>query len=122
MPPQGSPGEVPNEDLQKMSLVSSSEKKKIEMEKLKALNFSWVRYLIKRFLLKQTLTMYRNPNKLVTFYIGKETNVTEFKLQKDIVCERSSVLKAAFDSGFVEGQTQTYRVEDTSKEAFTYLA
>jgi len=66
--------------------------------------------------------MYRNPNKLVTFYIGKEPNVTEFKLHKDVVCERSSVLKADFDSGFVEGQTQTYRVEDTSKEAFTYLA
>ncbi|KAG4442582.1 hypothetical protein IFR05_001912 [Cadophora sp. M221] len=51
------------------------------------------------------------PAAMVTFFI----DVDEF------ACAHSSVLKAAFNSEFIEGQTQTYHLKDTSTEAFRLL-
>lgn len=35
-----------------------------------------------------------------------------------VACYHSPILNTAFNSGFVEGQTQTYRLEDTTSRAF----
>ncbi|KAE8446865.1 hypothetical protein EG329_011496 [Mollisiaceae sp. DMI_Dod_QoI] len=64
---------------------------------------------------------FSDPTALVTFIIGKDDNKKTFIIHKDVVCESSSVLKAAFESEFVEGQTQTYKLEDTTERAFKLL-
>jgi hypothetical protein len=63
----------------------------------------------------------RTPTELVTFYIGTGESLTEFQVHKEVACDSSPVLKAAFNSTFVEGQTQTYRLEDTTANAFRHL-
>jgi hypothetical protein len=40
----------------------------------------------------------------------------------EFACHHSPVLKAAFNSSFIEGQTQTYRLEDMLPSAFRLLA
>ncbi|PVH85685.1 hypothetical protein DL98DRAFT_650661 [Cadophora sp. DSE1049] len=54
--------------------------------------------------------MFRNPNALVTIIAGKGEDAIEFK-----------VFNAAFNSEFIEGQTQTYRLEDISKHAMAFF-
>lgn len=58
---------------------------------------------------------------LVTFYIGKGDNAKGFVVHKEFACHYSPVFKAAFNSQFIEGQTQTYRLEDTTPEVFQLL-
>ncbi|KAG4443027.1 hypothetical protein IFR05_001481 [Cadophora sp. M221] len=53
---------------------------------------------------------------LVTFYIGPAKK--KAIVHKSIVCQASPVLEAAFDSLFIEGQTQVYELEDTTEAAF----
>jgi hypothetical protein len=53
---------------------------------------------------------------MVTFLIG--LSAQKFLIHKERVCHHSPVLKAAFNGNFIEGQTQTYRIEDTSPGAF----
>jgi len=55
---------------------------------------------------------------VVTFLIGPGENPKKFILHKERVCYHSLVLEAAFSSKFVKGETQTYRIEDTSPGAF----
>ena len=43
-------------------------------------------------------------------------------LYKSFVCHYSPVLKAAFNSGFVEGKTQTYNLESTTEDAFVLFS
>jgi hypothetical protein len=62
------------------------------------------------------LTFFRDPDALVTFLIGPDEK--KFIVHKEFACHYSAVLKAAFDSEFIEGQTQTYRLDDTTEEAF----
>jgi len=50
--------------------------------------------------------------------VGPDPNSTEFLIHKEVVCQQSEVLAAAFNSGFKEGQTQTYRLEDTTDRGF----
>lgn len=50
--------------------------------------------------------------------VGPDPNPTEFLIHKEVVCQQSEVLAAAFNSGFKEGQTQTYRLEDTTDRGF----
>ncbi len=57
----------------------------------------------------------RNPAQLVTLYFGDSHQ--KFVVHKDFVCHYSPVLKAAFNSDFLEGQTQTYRFEETTEGA-----
>jgi len=40
---------------------------------------------------------------------------------KEVVCFHSPDLNAVFNSGFIEGQTQTYRLDDTTERAFRLL-
>ncbi|KAE9381274.1 hypothetical protein N431DRAFT_457876 [Stipitochalara longipes BDJ] len=56
---------------------------------------------------------FADPNSLVTFIIGEKDESTKFTIHKEVGCCHSKVLDAAFNSDFVEGQTQTYRLEDT---------
>ncbi|KAG4433068.1 hypothetical protein IFR05_011462 [Cadophora sp. M221] len=63
----------------------------------------------------------RDPKSLVTFIVGPEGSTKEFLVHKEVACHHSDVLKAAFNSGFIEGSTQTYRLEDVSEGAFNFL-
>ncbi|PMD39676.1 hypothetical protein L207DRAFT_583536 [Hyaloscypha variabilis F] len=58
---------------------------------------------------------FSDSNSLVTFIVGKEGETGKFTAHKEVVCYHSKVLNAAFNSTSVEGQTQTYRLEDTSE-------
>lgn len=62
--------------------------------------------------------VFSDGKSLVTFIVGPDPNPTEFLVHKEVVCQQSEVLAAAFNSGFKEGQTQTYRLEDTTDRAF----
>jgi BTB/POZ domain len=66
------------------------------------------------------LTVYstRDSEAVVTFLIGTGDTPKKFIMHKERVCYYSPVLNAAFNSTFIEGQTQTYRLEDTSPSAF----
>jgi hypothetical protein len=56
---------------------------------------------------------------MVTLYAGKSAEL--FKVHKEFACHYSPFLKAAFNSNFVEGQTQTYQCQDTSEVAVRLL-
>jgi hypothetical protein len=47
----------------------------------------------------------------VTLYAGNEGNAKPFKVHRDFACHYSPVLKAAFNSDFIEGQSQEYRLD-----------
>lgn len=55
------------------------------------------------------------PNELVTILVGPER--TPFKIHKE-AASSSPVLRAAFNSVFTEGRTQTYTLEDADVNAF----
>ncbi|KAE9381301.1 hypothetical protein N431DRAFT_457902 [Stipitochalara longipes BDJ] len=59
-------------------------------------------------------------DEFVTFIIGPKK--TKFLVHKNFACDSSPVLKAAFNGPFVEGQTQTYKLDDTTENAFTLLS
>ncbi|KAN0122681.1 hypothetical protein V8E51_001007 [Hyaloscypha variabilis] len=61
----------------------------------------------------------KKPAELVTLYAGKSNE--KFVVHKEFVTHYSPVLRAAFSSDFIEGQTQTYRLEDTTEEAVRLL-
>ncbi|KAE9374856.1 hypothetical protein N431DRAFT_481996 [Stipitochalara longipes BDJ] len=63
---------------------------------------------------------FSQPTEMVTFLVGK--NEERFNVHKEFACHYSPVLKAAFNSNFIEGQTQTYRLEDMRPSAFRLLA
>ncbi|TVY73264.1 hypothetical protein LSUE1_G005766 [Lachnellula suecica] len=64
---------------------------------------------------------FSQADEVVTFLIGPFTEGATpktFLVHKEIVCYHSPVLNAAFNSGFVEGQTQTYKLEDVNQGTF----
>jgi hypothetical protein len=61
----------------------------------------------------------RKPNQMVTLYAGNSNEV--FTVHKEFACHYSPVLKAAFNSNFIEGQTQTYRLQETTERAVRLL-
>jgi hypothetical protein len=63
----------------------------------------------------------RDTEQLVTFIIGKGEISKTFIIHKAVACAHSPVLLAAFNGPFIEGQTQTYRLEDTSPSVFPFL-
>jgi hypothetical protein len=71
--------------------------------------------------MKIILTSYlgRKPNQMVTLYAGDSGEA--FTVHKEFACHYSPVLKAAFNSNFVEGQTQTYRLQETTERAVRLL-
>ncbi|TVY13745.1 hypothetical protein LARI1_G008201 [Lachnellula arida] len=65
---------------------------------------------------------FSKTQELVTFKIGKDNKIETFVVHKESACHYSPVLKAAFNSDFIEGQTQTYILEDIGEhsiESFT---
>ena len=58
----------------------------------------------------------RKGDELVTFLIGKDQR--KYLVHKSFACCYSPVLNAAFTGSFIEGQTQTYILEDTTPSAF----
>jgi hypothetical protein len=68
------------------------------------------------------LIIFRNPAALVTIIVEEsDTEAEKFSVHKDFACFYSPVFKAAFNSTFVEGETQTYTLQDTTKEAVRAL-
>ncbi len=65
-----------------------------------------------------TSSSNRSPDTIVTFLIGPGDSPKKFIVHKEHACYHSPVLDAAFNGNFVEGQTHTYRIEDTSPGAF----
>ncbi|EKD17265.1 hypothetical protein MBM_04842 [Drepanopeziza brunnea f. sp. 'multigermtubi' MB_m1] len=61
----------------------------------------------------------KNSQQLVTLFAAAEEQ--KFVVHKEFACHYSPVLKAAFNSQFMEGQTQEYRLRDTTKEALHQL-
>ncbi|PMD14862.1 hypothetical protein NA56DRAFT_365262 [Hyaloscypha hepaticicola] len=61
------------------------------------------------------------PTEMVTFFIGKEGSDEKFPVHKEFACHHSPVLSAAFNSNFMEGETQTYRLEDINPSTFRLL-
>ncbi|KAF8865994.1 hypothetical protein BDZ45DRAFT_735942 [Acephala macrosclerotiorum] len=64
---------------------------------------------------------FSNPGDTVKFLIGNDPSPKPFVVHKEHACYYSPVLDAAFNSGFVEGQTQTYTLDDVSPRAFRIL-
>lgn len=60
----------------------------------------------------------RSPGAVVTFLVGPVGEKEEFVIHKEHCCFYSTVLKAAFTGNFVEGQTQTYRLDENTSSAF----
>ena len=58
---------------------------------------------------------------MVTFFIGDGEEAKTFIVHKEFACHYSPVFNAAFNSSFTEGQTLTYRLEDTTEGAFRLL-
>ena len=58
---------------------------------------------------------------MVKFLVGPEESTTEFEVHKEFVSYYSPVLDAAFNGGFQEEETKTYRLEDTTAGAFRYF-
>jgi hypothetical protein len=52
----------------------------------------------------------------VTIYAGSKAEEKSVVVYKDFVCHYSLVLKAAFNSDSIEGQTQEYRVDEEDEE------
>jgi hypothetical protein len=59
-----------------------------------------------------------NPTQQVTFNVGKGEAQEPFVIHKEVACHYSPVLNACFNSEFIEGQKQTYNVDDIDKNAF----
>jgi hypothetical protein len=57
----------------------------------------------------------------VKFYIGEEGNDAEFIIHKEQI-QLSPVFQIAFNGGYMEGNTQTYRLTDTSEAVFRFMA
>ncbi|TGO47471.1 hypothetical protein BCON_0276g00110 [Botryotinia convoluta] len=64
---------------------------------------------------------FSSPNEMVTFIVGTGDKQETFQVHKQIACEHSEVWNRAFNSPFIEGKTQTYRIEDTGPEVFRLL-
>ena len=58
---------------------------------------------------------------MVTLVVGGSDNPVKFTLHKDFACHYSPVFHAAFNSNFIEGQTQTYHLEDAQDKVVTLL-
>src|ERR1700742_1837678 len=73
-------------------------------------------------MLNNGLTYPRDPGAIVTFLIGKVSDPPKmFLINKEFACHASPAFDAAFNSNFIEGQTQTYKLDDTTTRAFQLL-
>jgi hypothetical protein len=58
---------------------------------------------------------------VVTIYAGQQEEAKPFLIHKDFARHHSPVLKAAFNSDFLEGRTQNYWLEEENEEAIRLL-
>ena len=58
---------------------------------------------------------------MVTFIVGKENVKQTFVNHKNLATSNSGVFKAAFDGNFLEGHTQSMRLEDVESRIFGYF-
>lgn len=63
----------------------------------------------------------RDPQDVVGLYAGEDRGEKALNIHKDIACFYSPVFKAAFNSQFIEGEEQKYRLEDASPRAVRLL-
>lgn len=59
--------------------------------------------------------MNREPQDFVTIHVGKSTSFTKKKtyvVHKALICQLSPFFEAAFNSKFIEGETQTMELAD----------
>ncbi|KAF8854928.1 hypothetical protein BDZ45DRAFT_692973 [Acephala macrosclerotiorum] len=61
---------------------------------------------------------FKEPNTFAKFIIGKEEKT--FTVHHETSC-KVPVFKKAFESDFIEGQLQAYRLEDVSEQVFNFL-
>ncbi|KIN03964.1 hypothetical protein OIDMADRAFT_26597 [Oidiodendron maius Zn] len=64
---------------------------------------------------------FTTPTAMVTLVVGSSDNPVKFTLHKDFACHYSPVFHAAFNGNFIEGQTQTYHLEDAQDKVVTLL-
>ncbi|KAE9374843.1 hypothetical protein N431DRAFT_544045 [Stipitochalara longipes BDJ] len=76
------------------------------------LGFSWVWPMVALF------AMCGGNRDFVTFRVGTGRAKKSFLVHKTMTCNASPVLKAAFNSTFAEGQTQTYTMDDVDADVF----
>ncbi|EKD13142.1 uncharacterized protein L3040_002944 [Drepanopeziza brunnea f. sp. 'multigermtubi'] len=70
----------------------------------------------------KTIVSFCDPESIVTFLIGPIDKPARFLIHKEVVCKSSKVFAAALSNcNFIEGQTQTYRLDDTTARAFRML-
>ncbi|KAI9050723.1 hypothetical protein LZ554_004843 [Drepanopeziza brunnea f. sp. 'monogermtubi'] len=70
----------------------------------------------------KTTVSFSDPESMVTFLIGPIDKPVRFFIHKEVVCKSSKVFAAALSNrNFIEGQTQMYRLEDTTERAFRML-
>ncbi|PVH85663.1 hypothetical protein DL98DRAFT_605229 [Cadophora sp. DSE1049] len=62
-----------------------------------------------------------NPASIVMLTTGSGESIKNFVVHKDFACHYSPVLKAAFNSNFLEGQTQISHLEDAKDETVSLL-
>ncbi|TVY50181.1 hypothetical protein LCER1_G009005, partial [Lachnellula cervina] len=60
-------------------------------------------------------------HQVVTILAGSGEKEEKFIVHKAFACHYSPVFKAAFDSGFIEGQTQTYKLDDIEPKVVQVL-
>lgn len=60
---------------------------------------------------------------MVTFKIanGQDSEVELFQVHKEFACRHSPVLEKAFNCKFIEGQIQTYTLDDVEPEVFRFI-
>lgn len=58
---------------------------------------------------------------MITIVAGEGDNPAKFVVHKDFVCHYSPVFRAAFNSAFIEGQTQTYHLKDSREKVVGLL-
>lgn len=73
--------------------------------------------LLQRFPL--LIVIVRDPDTLVTFLIGEEEKT--FIIHKEYACYYVKVFDRAFNSSFIEGQIQVYRMADVTEDVFRFL-
>ncbi|KAK0100251.1 hypothetical protein ONS96_007534 [Cadophora gregata f. sp. sojae] len=57
-----------------------------------------------------------NPASMVTLTTGSGDSIKNFVVHKDFACHYSPVLRAAFNSNSIEGQTQVYHFQNTEEK------
>jgi hypothetical protein len=67
------------------------------------------------------LTCDRDPENVVKLFAGEDETQKPLNLHKQVACYYSPVFKAAFNSQFKEGETQTYKLEDAGQRAVRLL-